>query len=110
MCFFDFIRRTPDLGPKSIKFLMKKKKSIKSEKYADFGHQPGKLASNLKMNIRKMGKTLKSEKFMIIFVFQSTYSENYDKFLGFKRFPIFVIFIFKLDANSPGLRPKSTYF
>ncbi len=31
-----------------------------------FGCKLGKLASNLKMNIIKMGKTFKSEKFMII--------------------------------------------
>ncbi len=37
-----------------------KKKRIKSKKYSDFGRKQGKLASNLKINITKIGKTLKS--------------------------------------------------
>ncbi len=41
---------------------------MKSKKYANFGSMRGKLVSNVKMNITKMGKT-KSEKFMIIFAF-----------------------------------------
>ncbi len=47
---------------------IKPKKRIKSKRYADFGRKPGKLVSNLKMNITKMGKP-KYEKFMIIFTF-----------------------------------------
>ncbi len=43
------------------------KKLTKWRKYADFGCKLGKLASNLKMNIIKMGKTLNSEKLMVIF-------------------------------------------
>ncbi len=40
----------------------KSKKMIKKgEKYADFGPKPRRLASDLKINITKMGKTLKSE-------------------------------------------------
>ncbi len=46
----------------------KTKKMNKIEKYADFGHELGKLESNLK-KITKMGK-MKSEKFMKIFAFQ----------------------------------------
>ncbi len=37
------------------------------EKNADFSQKPGKLVSNLKMNITKMGKILKSETYMVIF-------------------------------------------
>ncbi len=58
------------------------------------------------MNITKMGKMLKSGKFMLIFI--KIWSDH--KFFGFERFPIFVIFIFKLDANFLGLRPNSAYF
>ncbi len=39
------------------------------KKYANFDHNLGKLASNLKINITKMEKLLKSKKFMIIFAF-----------------------------------------
>ncbi len=46
-----------------------KKKGIKSRNNANFGRKPEKLASNLKMNVTKMEKTLKTKKFMIIFVF-----------------------------------------
>ncbi len=45
----------------------KNKKINKIEKIGDFEHQPGKLASDLKMNITKMKKPLEFEKFMIIF-------------------------------------------
>ncbi len=44
-----------------------KKKSIKSKKYAHFGLKLEKLTSNSMMNTTKIGKTLKSENFMIIF-------------------------------------------
>ncbi len=53
----------------------------------------------------------KSEKFMIIFA--KTWAEK-RKFIinisDLSVFPIFVIFIFKLDANFPGLQHKSVYF
>ncbi len=39
----------------------KKMNNIKKE-YNNFAHKLGKLASNLKMNYTKMGKSLKSEK------------------------------------------------
>ncbi len=48
----------------------------KIEKYANFDHQPGKLASHLKMNIMEMEKTLKSEKFMIIMACQTTFQQK----------------------------------
>ncbi len=48
---------------------IKLKKKIKSNKYANFGRKLGKLASHLKMNIIKIGKTSKSEEFMIIGTF-----------------------------------------
>ncbi len=41
---------------------------IKPKKSVNFDHKLGKLVSNLKINITKMGKTLNSETFMIIFV------------------------------------------
>ncbi len=34
----------------------------------------------MKINIAKIGKTLKSEKFMIIFAFGLDFGENYHKF------------------------------
>ncbi len=58
-----------------------------------------KFVSSLMMNITKMRKTLKFKKFMIIFT----------KIWTEKRI-IFVIFIFKSDANFPSLQPKSAYF
>ncbi len=44
-----------------------KTKKINKMEYADFCCKPGKLVSNLKMNIMKMGKTLEFEMFMVIF-------------------------------------------
>ncbi len=67
--------------------------------------------SSWKMNITKMREMLKSEKFMIIFT--KTWAEKGKFIINFSDlsvFPTFVIFIFKLDANFPGLRPKSAYF
>ncbi len=54
---------------KSILFSWHETKKIKSKKHADLGPKLEKLASILKMNITKMGKTLKSKKFLIIFTF-----------------------------------------
>ncbi len=51
-----------------IKSLHKTKKN-KIEKYVNFKRKMGKLVSNLKMNTTKLGKMLKSKKFMIIFAF-----------------------------------------
>ncbi len=52
---------------------------------------------------------LKSEKFMIIFAKICTEKGKFIiNFSDLSVFPIFVIFIFKLDANFP--RPKSAYF
>ncbi len=44
-----------------------------SKKYPYFGSMLGKLESDLKINIIKIGRTLKSEKFMIIFAVQSRF-------------------------------------
>ncbi len=48
-----------------------------------------KLASNLMMNITKIGETLKSEKFMIIFAKSELKSENYHEFFRFEHFSHF---------------------
>ncbi len=57
--------------------------------------KPEKLASNLMMNIIKIGKTVKSEKL---------------NFSDMSIFSIFVIFIFKLGTNFPDAWPKLAYF
>ncbi len=41
------------------------------QQYVDFSHRLGKLASNLKVNITKMGKMLKFKKFMITFTWKN---------------------------------------
>ncbi len=51
----------------------KTKNENKIEKYEDFGRRLGKLAYSLKINIIKMGKMHKSEKFTIIFALQSRF-------------------------------------
>ncbi len=51
----------------------KTKNKNKIEKYEDFSCRLEKLASSLKINITKMGKMHKSEKFIIIFVLQSRF-------------------------------------
>ncbi len=67
------------------------------KKYTDFGHKLGKLASNLKMNIMKMGKTLKYEKFMLIFAKMYWKAKIYHKFFGFYHFFHFCIIYLQLS-------------
>ncbi len=69
-----------------------------------------KVAFNLMMNITKMGKPIKSTKFRIIFDKILIKAKIFINFSDLRVFPIFVIFIFKLNANFPGLQPKSEYF
>ncbi len=49
---------------------IKPKIKIKSKKYANSGYMLRKLAFSLKINIAKMEKMFKSERFMIIFALQ----------------------------------------
>ncbi len=51
----------------------KNKKMNKIEKIHQFWPSARKISVRLEMNIMKTGKMLKSEKFMIIFDFQSTF-------------------------------------
>ncbi len=59
------------------------------------------LAYDMMMNITKMGKTLKSEKFMKIFTQIWAKAKTILNFSDLSIFPIFIIFIFKLDTNFP---------
>ncbi len=49
---------------------------MKLKKCADLGYRPRKLASNLKIIITKIEKILKSEKFMLIFVFLRRFKQK----------------------------------
>ncbi len=73
---------------------IKPRKRIKSKKLADSGCKLRKLGSNSKMNITKMGKTLKSE----FSLFNPDFRENYHKFSNFSVLLVYVIVIFNLNC------------
>ncbi len=76
----------------------------------DFSHQLGKLASDLKMNITKMGKTLNRKIYDNFRFSVHILVKIIVNFSDLIVFPIFVIFIFKPDTNFHSLHPKSRYF
>ncbi len=76
----------------------KTQKTNKTKKIRQFSCKPGKLASNLKMNITKMGKTVKSETYDNFFFFIQILAKIIINFSDLSVSPIFVIVIFNLDC------------
>ncbi len=79
---------------------IKPKKWIKCKKYANFGCKLEKLASNLMLNIIKMGKN-KMQKIYDKFCWNLDWKrKTIINVLDLSIFSIFVIFIFKLDSSA----------